>query len=315
MWNFLFLISGLAGLWLGAELTVRGSLDIARHLKLSPLFVGLAIVALGTDLPELFVDISAALDRLRGIETSDIIIGETLGTCMSQIGLVLGIAGLLVSLQVTKKILLRDGLVLIGSVLVFFLLSWNGILSRTDGVILVLFYVVYLVFLYKDERLFSKIKRRPSLHLLWSALSLVGGIALLILASDSTIDNAVALSEDFGIAQSFVGIMIVGLGTSLPELASALAGIRKKAGSLVVGLLIGSNIYDVLFTLGIGSTISGFLVNKSLLYFDIPALFFLSVIVVLLFRQDYRLKKWEAGFLICFFGIYVIFQFVRMGIL
>ncbi len=312
MWNLLILIASLIGLWIGAELTIRGALDFAKHFKLSPLFVGLAIVALGTDLPELFIDISAAVDRLQGIETSDIIIGETMGTSMSQIGLILGIAGFLCILKTSKKTLFRDGSVLIGSVVILFLLSLDGEISQIDGGVLIIFYLIYLFYLYKDEKVFSKIKRRPSLHLLWSVLSLAGGIIILIVGSDFAIDSAIGLSEQFGLAQSFIGVLIVGLGTSLPELATTITGIRKKAGSLVVGNLMGSNIYDVLFTLGVGSAISGFLVSKPFLYFDLPALLLMSFVVVMLFRKDYRLKKSEAVVLLCLYGSYIIYQFIRI---
>ncbi|MDP3971089.1 MAG: calcium/sodium antiporter [bacterium] len=304
------LILGLGGLWLGSELTVRGALNIANHYKLSQAFTGLAILALGTDLPELFVDITGAIDRLAGIETSDIIIGETIGTSFSQIGLILGIVALFGTLHVTKRILWRDGATMIASVALLFLMSLDGEFSRVEGIILVMLYIGYLAALYREERVSEKISGKTDRYVIWSGLSLAGGMAVLIYSSVVTIDNALILSEQFGISQSLVGILIVGLGTSLPELATSITAIRKKAGTLAVGNLIGSNIYDVLFTLGIGTTISGFIVSEGMMRFDIPLLFIFSLIVILLFARKKNIDKKEGMFLI---GLYLFYFFIKIG--
>jgi cation:H+ antiporter len=304
-----FLILGLAGLWLGAELAISGVLNIAERHKISRVFLGLTILAFGTDLPELFIDISAAIRKLQGTETSGLIVGETIGTCISQITLVLGIAAFFGIFIITKRELLRDGFIMLVSVLFLFVAGIDGEISRTEGVILMLFYGVYFFTLLREEKLFEKM-RAPQYHLLWALLSMVSGFILLIFASHLTIENALLLSEKFGIAQHLVGILIVGLGTSLPELATSITALRKGAGTMAAGNLIGSNIFDALFTLGIGSAIAGFNFNTSLLWIDLPILFFVSILVLLLFRfrNQMRIGKKEGVILL---GVYVIYFIIR----
>jgi len=300
-----FLILGLIGLIIGAHLIIKGSLNIANHYKISQLFIGLTILAIGTDLPELFVIITGAVKKLGGVETSGLIVGQTIGSCMGQIALTLGIMGLISFLTVTKRELLRDGLFMIGSVLLLFFISFNGNISRVEGIIFLIIYIFYFFNLQREEKVFAKIKKAPRIRLGWSILSITAGLFLLIYSSDLVVENAVKLAEILNVSQSLVGVLIIGLGTSLPELALTISATVKKAYGLSVGNLIGSNIFDILFALGIGSTISGFSVNPELLRFDIPILFITSIIVVLLFRSGFRIKKTEAVLLLAVYVVYV----------
>ncbi|MFC1615822.1 sodium:calcium antiporter [Patescibacteria group bacterium] len=303
----ILLLIGIIGLILGAQLIIKGALNIAEHFKLSHIFIGLTILAIGTDLPELVIDINAAIHRLSGIETSSLIIGETVGTCMAQLALTLGIIGLFgTSLFLTKREIFREGSMLLGSVVLLFLLGFDGELSRLDGLIFVVIYGIYFVLLYGAEKAKElEVKRAPSLDKGWAILSLIMGFGILIFASTLVIDNALELATTWGIKQSFVGAVIVGLGTSLPEITISISALARKAPRLSVGNLIGSNIFDVLFTLGVGSSISGFAVDKDLLFFDIPFLFITSVIVVILFLTNKKLTKKEAVILLVIYFIYL----------
>jgi len=300
--EIILLIAGLTGLWIGAELTIRAALHIADHFKISQLFIGLTIMTIGTDLPEMFIDVTAAIQRLKGIETSGIIIGETIGTLFSQITLILGIAGVFGVLSIKKRMLMRDGFMLLATVLLLFLAGYDGEISRLDGLIFILIYAGYFFTLFREEKVFEKIKRAPSLFFGWSILSLVSGLIILTAASKVTIDNALLISENLGIPQQLIGILLVGLGTSLPELATVLPALRKGAGKMIVGNLLGSNIFDILITLGVSATISGFLVDENLLKYDIPLLFLVSLLVIFFFITKKRLIKKEALILI---GIYL----------
>lgn len=306
MFELIFLLAGIAGLVLGTHLIIKGALNIAEHYKLSHVFIGLTILAVGTDLPELVININAALHRLGGVETSGLVIGETVGTCMSQIGLTLGIASLFgTSLFLTKRESVREGLMLLGSVALFFLLGLDGKLSRLDGVIFLLVYGVYFIALYTAEKKKAReVKRAPTLRAGWAILSLIAGFAVLIYASDVVVSNGVALAEAWGIAQSFVGAIIIGVSTSLPELSITIGAVTNKASRLSIGNLIGSNIFDILVTLGVGSSISGFLVFRNLLYFDYIFLFITSLIVVAMFFTGRKLTKKEAFLLLGIYGLY-----------
>jgi cation:H+ antiporter len=304
MLEILFLIIGLIGLWLSAELAIKGALNIAEHYKISHLFIGLTVFAIGTDLPEIVVDVTGAVHKLKGTDTSGLIVGETIGTCFGQIALTLGILGLFSTLYLTKKELLRDGLMMVGSIILLFIVSLDGLISRIDGIIFILIYILYFLALYREEKVFDKIKRAPGLNLYWDSLLLISGILLLILSSNLVVVNAVLVAEEFEIKQSLIGIIVVGLGTSLPELTLSIGALRKKAYKLSVGNLIGSNIFDVLITLGIGAAIAEFFVSKNLLQFDIPFLFITSGLVIMFFRNQLKIIRTESLILI---GIYAAY--------
>jgi cation:H+ antiporter len=308
--EFVLLILGIIGLVLGTNLIISGSLNIAEHYKISHIFIGLTILAVGTDLPELVVDINGALHRLSGIETSGLIVGETLGTALSQIGLALGIIGLFgTSLFLTKKELVREGSMLLGSVLLLFFLAYDGMLTPLDGGVMLLVYAFYFVMLYISEKgPEPEVKKAPPMNVTWSIMSLLGGFVVLIFASDMVINNALAIALTWGLAQSFVGAVIVGIGTSLPEIAVSVGAIAKKSPRLSIGNLLGSNIFDVLFTLGVGTTISGFIVEDGLLWFDLPYLFFTSLLVVLFFLTGQKLTKKEAVVLLVVYAAYIVLK-------
>ena len=305
MLELIFLIFGIAGLGVGAELVTRGALNIGQHFKISQIFMGLTVLALGSDLPELVVNIGGAIKQLGGIETSGIIVGDVIGSCFGQIGLILGIVGLFGVLTLTKKQLLRDGLTMVSSVVILFLVSFNGSITRAEGIILILIYILYLITLYREERVHEKIPRAPRLHLLWSVISLLGGFVLLIYSSNLTLDNAIFLSEKWGIAQSIVGILLVGVGTSLPELAIAISAVRKNASGMAIGNLIGSNIFDALVPIGVAAIITQLNISVYIRFFDLPMLFLLSLIVLYLFGlKKLRLRKRGALLLLVIFAAY-----------
>lgn len=139
---------------------------------------------------------------------------------------------------------------------------------------------------------------------MWAGLSLIGGFALLLGASSLALDNAVALSEKFNISQSIIGIFILGLGTSLPEFAISLTAIRKKAHGMAVGNLIGSNIFDTLVPIGSAALISELQISKEIIFFDIPSLFILTILVLVLFRYRGKIQKKESILLIIVFLLY-----------
>lgn len=309
MFDVILLLLAILGLVLGTELIIRGSLNIAEHFKISHLFIGLTILAVGTDLPELFVNISGAIHRLQGTETSGIIVGQIIGTCLGQIALTLGILSLFARLTLRWKEITRDGIMMILSVVLFLVAGLDGAISRIEGVIFLLVYASYFYTIFKQENLKEKIQRAPKIYTSWAILSLISGFAILIYCSNLIVVKATQLAETWGIAQSFIGIILVGLGTSLPELTVSLNAIRKGAFRLSIGNLIGSNIFDILFSLGISTAISGFIVDKNLLIFDIPFLLLVSIAVVAFFRRNMQLDKYEGIALISIYIFYIGFKF------
>jgi cation:H+ antiporter len=309
---FLILI-GLFGLWLGTEFVIKGAVNIAEFYNLSQVFVGLAILSIGTDLPEMVIAINASLHHAIGnTNTSGIIIGNAIGSSFSQISVVLGIAGLLGYLTLKKRHLFEHGIMLLGSVLLVILVAFDGKITRVDGIVLIVVYLIYYFRLFHQERIGIKIKKKFSKHIRKDILFLIIGIIVVIFTSELVVDNSISLADNFGIRQSFVGIIIIGLGTSLPELALALNAVRKKASGLSVGNLIGSNIFDILIPVGMGASIAELQIEKNLILFDLPFLFILSFIVLFFFHKKKGLQKTEAVILIVIFIIYAFLKI--MGI-
>ena len=312
MLEFIFLILGLLGLVIGSHLIIKGGLNIAEHYKISQFFIGLTIFAIGSDLPELFIDITGAIKKLNGFDTSELIIGETIGTCLGQIALTLGIVGLFSTLTLKKRELQRDGLLMVGSVALLFFLGFDGEISKNDGIILILTFLIYFISLFREEKIYEKIQITSKIHLTWAIFSIIGGFAILIYSSSIVVDNALILATIWGVSQSIIGIFIVGLGTSLPEMVISLSALRKRAFRLSVGNLIGSNIFDILFTLGISSAISGFIVDQKFLKFDIPFLFATSIIVLIFFGKRKKIDKKEA---IALISIYITYVLIKLFLL
>lgn len=305
-----FLVGGLIMLWLGAELIVNGISSFAQYFKVSPFFLGLTLLAIGTDLPETFIVVLGAIEQRLGINTSSLIVGEIVGSSVSQISLILGIIGLLGIVVIKKNKIFRDGAMLVLSVLVLFLMLFDGSIVWYEGIVLLITYILYLFTLLRDEKMYQRkiVLHSEKFSMRWSVVSLIGGFLLLGVASHVTIANALTLSEVWNLPQVFVGSIIIGLGTSLPELITAFHAVRKKVTGLAIGGLIGSNIYDVLVPIGLGSVISPLQVPHRILYFDIPYLFIVSGIVLLFLRKDYTMTLKESIVLILLYVLYFVIQ-------
>ncbi|MGI9544420.1 MAG: calcium/sodium antiporter [Cyclobacteriaceae bacterium] len=309
MLALIYLLLGLIGLWLGTELIIRGALTIAEYYKLSHVFIGLTILAIGTDLPELIVAIDASLLQNSGQETSGIIIGNALGSCLNQITIVLGIAGMLGYLTLTKKAIKQDGLVLVGAIILFFLVGFDGTISTIEGFSLIIVYLIYYVRLLYGEKVPEKLKKELPKKIWQNLIYLLGGIGLVIFTSDVVVNNAIALAELWDVPQSFIGIVFIALGTSLPELAISLNAARKKAVGLSVGNIIGSNIFDLMVPVGVGASLSDLDVASNLLWRDLPVLFLVTVVVLIFFSKKKGLQRKEAISLV---GIYLLYVIIKV---
>ncbi|MCK5400845.1 MAG: calcium/sodium antiporter [Flavobacteriaceae bacterium] len=311
MQEIFLILFGLTGLWLGTELVIKGAVNIAEYYNLSKVFIGLAILSIGTDLPEIVIAINASLHNVIGdTETSGIIIGNAIGSSFSQISVVLGSVGILAYLTLKRRHLYEDGIMLLGSILLVILLGIDGKITRVDGIVLVVVYLVYYFRLFHQERIGKKIKKKSGKYIRKDILFLIIGIIIVIFTSELVVDNSISFAENFGVRQSFVGIIIIGLGTSLPELALSLNAIRKKASGLSVGNLIGSNIFDMMIPIGMGASISELKIEKSLILFDLPFLLILSFIVLFFFYKKKGLQKFEAVILIGLFVLYTALKIV-----
>jgi cation:H+ antiporter len=306
MANELFLLLvGILGLWLGASLAVKSMENIAGYFRISGLFIGLTIASIGTSIPEIAVSITGALDRLGGLETSGLVIGDIIGSALNQITLLVGIVAFFGILKITKREWRRDGSMLLASVGLVFLILLDGIVTRSEGVLMIVVYLLYFFNLIREEKVYSKVQgKRPEVHIFWDIMYMVSGLLLVFLSANFVVLNGEILATTLGVSDALIGIFIIGLGTGLPELAISLYAFKSREYGISVGNLIGSNIADLLLSFGAGAAISGFIVDRAFIAIDLPVLFAVTIFMLFLFRTDFTLKKKEGLFLIASFLVY-----------
>lgn len=329
--SIIFILVSFIGMYYGAKLVVISLENIAYRLGVSQLLVGLTILAIGTSLPEIAVSVMGGIDKLYGIDPNvdGIIIGNKIGSFLTQITLILGILGLSQSVFVSKWILRREGIMLFLSLFVFLLCAIDGVINRLDAIIMIAIYFIYLLIVIKSEKKLER-KRQDieysekerldpfSLKPIESLLKpstlkkdisfLLVGFLILLGSAEIVILAAHSLAIELNIPLSVVGLLIVGLGTSLPELVADLTALRRESHGIAVGDILGSNICDILLATGAGALIVDFNVDPILLMFDIPVLFLAISLAYYFLWTEKTLKKWEAACLVNFYVVYVVIK-------
>ena len=308
--DFLVLIAGLTGLWLGTELTIRAAVTIAARLGVSEFVVGVAILSIGSDLPELAIAIDVGLKNLRSGEASAVVVGSAIGSSLGQIGFVLGLAALFSYLTLPKRSVHRHGAVLLGSLLLLGLLGWDGDVTRTEGVALVAVYAIYFAVLLRDANGPKSDDGLSTNQLLRAWLFLLLGLVVVIVAAEVTVSAAIAVARTLEISEAVVAIIVIGLGTSLPELSISLGAVLRNHNHLSVGNLIGSNIFDTLVPIGVAAVISGIRFDHDMLTHELPFLFGLTAIVLFFFIRKHGIQKWEAATIL---GLYCGYASIKVA--
>ena len=306
--HILLLIFGLGILIKGADWLVKGGSELARKFKLSELAIGLTVVALGTSFPELIVNGFSAYH-----EQSDIVFGNIIGSNLFNIFAILGITGLISPIIVQSSTVWKEIPISLFAVLLLLFLSnsiisQDEVLSRFDGIILLLFFCLFLIYVFKqlkNENTVSIQKQNKfSNFKIWTFILL--GLGFLIAGGRLVVVNSVSIAESLGISETIIGLTIVAIGTSLPELAtSVVAAVRKNSG-IAVGNIIGSNIFNIFFILGASTLIKPVDFNTK---FN-SDLYLLAVGTILLFLAMFsgkkkKLDRWEAGILLLIYVGYV----------
>lgn len=277
--DYLYLIGGLIGLFLGGEALVRGSVGIARRMAIPPLLIGLTVVGFGTSTPELLVSVDAAW---RGVP--DIAIGNIVGSNIGNILLIVGLSALVWPITVMGATLRRDTTVMMAAALVLVPLFAMAQMGRLAGLILVAGLAAYLIWAYRqpgDIEAEDTGETDPPSALL-SALWVIGGLAALMVGARFLVDGAVNIARGYGISEAFIGLTIVAVGTSLPELATSLIAAFRRQPEIAIGNIVGSNIFNVLGILGVTALIAPIPVASRFLTFDLPVMIAVSLILTAL---------------------------------
>jgi cation:H+ antiporter len=243
MTEFLLLLAGLAGLWIGSEALIRGAMSLSDRYNVSDVVVGMLVLAIGTDLPELFVAVDASIHSLGGQDMSGIVIGSAIGSCIGQFGLVFGVAGFIGFAPQPFRLIVRSAIFLIGSIIVLALFSLDGMISRGEGWSLIALYTVYIatLIIWRGGSTELEESSDSDSPLKDFALLLVG-LLVLVVAAELTVVNAAKFATLVGLSSLSVSAIIIGMGSSLPELSVSLVALMKKRGGLSVGNLMGSNV-------------------------------------------------------------------------
>ena len=301
----IYLLVGLVLLVLGGEGLVRGSSSIALRFGVSPLVIGLTIVAFGTSSPELLVSLQAVLNG-----NSDISLGNVIGSNIGNIGLILAVSALIRPLTVQMQIIKREiPFMIFVSVLITIVIIIFSVFSFMLGIVFTAILIAYIFITLKNsknEKIVTtdlpSIKKEVSL--LVSVFFVLGGLLSLIIGSDLFVKGSVSLAKIFGVSDLVIGLTIVAIGTSLPELVTSVVAATKNETDIAIGNVVGSNIFNILGILGI-TGIVGKLSLESINLVDLGALLLFALIILPLSKTQFVLQRWEGGLLLALYVGYI----------
>jgi cation:H+ antiporter len=310
LWIFL---GGLIALIAGAELLVRGASKLALSWGISPLVVGLTIVAFGTSAPEVAVSVGAALDG-----RTDIAIGNVIGSNVFNVLFILGLSALIVPLTVNAQIIRQEVPIMIGASLLLLVLGLDGVLSPLNSALLLALMLVYTVFLIVQSRRetsaavleeFDHINRpgkQWDSHWLVQALLIAVGLGLLVIGSQWLVSASVSFAKALGVSDLVIGLTIVAAGTSMPEVATSIMAALRKERDIAIGNVVGSNTFNILGSLGISGMVAsgGLAMSPAVLNFDIWVMLAVVFACLPVFISGREIARWE-GFV--FIGYYVAY--------
>jgi cation:H+ antiporter len=328
MWtDVVWFLVGLTALVVGAEVMVRGSVEVAARLGISPIVIGLTVVSIGTSMPELAIGVTSTREG-----SGALAVGNIAGTNVVNLLLILGLSALMVPLAMQARTLRFELPVMAAAAVAMWVLAADGTLSRTDGVILLAGAIGYVVALIRVTRRESRVVvgefadaisagdrgdaatsgRRPMA--LYAAMMLVG-IAIVVLGADWLVDGAVGLARGFGVSDALIGLTVVAIGTSAPELVTTVVSTIRGDRDVAIGNLMGSSIFNILLILGITCLVPvhGLALPDILVRIDIPIMVAAALICVPVFISGRRVSRGEGGAMVAAYLVYLGYLLVAQS--
>ena len=314
--SIILLIFGLLLLIKAASIFVDGCSNVAKALKIPSIIVGLTIVALGTSTPEAVVSINASLKQM-----NDMALGNVIGSSICNLLLVLGCSGLAGTIIAKKKVMTRDYKFMMFSSMILFVMIFSfyitgqtsGVITRTSGFLLLGFLFLYFYILMvdainnahhkEDDDKDHKVKIKDIIYIIL-------GLAGVVISGDLVVDNAVEIANWLNISERVIGLTIIAIGTSLPELVTSVIASKKNEDDIAIGNVVGSNILNVLFMLGASSVISPIEFEISA-FIDVVVMMFATILVYMILKKDRKIEKKDSIVLLLFYIIYMIFILMR----
>lgn len=312
--NILILILGFLLLIKGADFFVDGSSSIAKKFKIPPMVIGLTLVAFGTSAPELAVSIDAALALSNGL-----VFGNVIGSNIANTLLILGLSAAITPISISKKTIFKEMPFLIVSTIAMAVMAMDklidnsrNLLSRVDGMILLLLFVIYFfsmieMIVNNKEKDSEEVESMP---LLKSSVLTVFGLIAIVMGADLTVTSAVSIAALFGLSETLIGLTVVAVGTSLPELITSVVAAKKGENDIAIGNIIGSNVFNILLVLGVSASINPIIIS-SRNYIDLVILIIATVTTMLIMFTGSKISKWEGRLMyLAYFG-YIAYLVLR----
>lgn len=312
---YITLLIGLCLLVAGAEGFVRGASAIAQRLGVSPLLIGITLVGFGTSAPELFISIQAALNNSPGL-----VMGNIVGTNSVNILLILGLGAALTPIPVHRGVLKRDGGMLILSALACLAIVILGYLDRIGAIIFLALLVFYMVRTYQADKAAMRItpppiqtrtQKTPLSNIWFAGLMAAAGLAIILVGARLFVDGAIEIARLLGVSETLIGLTIVALGTSSPEIAITILSAIRKQADLALGNVIGSNILNVLGVLGITALIQPFSMPPELIRGDIWVMLGATALMLVAAWTGSTIKRWEGWLFLGAYGAYLTWLIVN----
>jgi cation:H+ antiporter len=303
--DVLLLVAGIGVLYFGAEWLVRGAARLAGSLGVSPIVVGLTVVSFGTSAPELVVCTVAAF---RG--NADLAIGNVLGSNLANIGLILGVTALVRPLAVAARVVWREVPLMLLVTAAIYPLAWDLRISRAEGLVLLMALAAYLLFVFQSvedeapeiigeyEEYMKASADAPATVRLSDIGLILMGCSGLVVGGYAIVEAAVSVASLLGVSQVIIGLTVVAVGTSLPELATAVVAAMRDEADIAVGNVIGSNIFNVAAILGTAALVEPLTLSSSILWRELPAVLIMSVLVFPMLRTGWSIERWEGALLL-----------------
>lgn len=312
MVQFIILIISLLIIVVASDKLIDSSSKIAKFYGVPTFIIGVSIIAFGTSAPELVVGIISSIQK-----SNQLSYGNIVGACINNTGLILGVSSLILTVAVSTKIMRKEMIMLIAVDLILLAMSFNGDLSRTDGIILLILGLLFVIYLIKgatngdenNENVIAKTELKK--HWIIVIVGLIG----LIVSGHLIVESSTNIAASFGIDQSAIGLTLVALGTTMPELMTSIAAARRKEDDMILGNIIGSNIFNILIVLGVSSTIHPISINFidpfnifNSLFVDVGIMIFLTLVVYIVMLSRKKIS-WVSGiFLLCLYTLYMLKQ-------
>ena len=311
---YVLFVIGLICLIAGADFLVKGASGFASMMKIPALIVGLTIVAFGTSMPELAVSLRSTLSGQAGIS-----IGNVIGSNIFNVLFILGISAVITPLAVSLKLIQFDIPIMISASLMMFLMSIDGSIGRGDGILLFFCIIVYTVWLYVKGKaepstvIFADQPEQNSdtsgMAILLYMFHIFIGILLLFLGSKWLVSGAVFMARKMGFSELTIGLTIIAVGTSLPEVASSVMAAIKGERDIAIGNVVGSNIFNIFSVLGLSGIIAhtGIHVESMALHFDIPVMIAVSIVCLPVFFTNGKIDRWEGFLFLGYYAVYTVY--------